>query len=75
MGTIGYQDPETDKVPIPELYEKRQHYHMVKVNQIPKTCECRWNHNNDFNHQYTGPIHYKWINLNSSPRRPPAYPY
>lgn len=34
MGTIGYQDPETDKVPIPELYEKRQHYHMFKVKLI-----------------------------------------
>lgn len=55
----------------------KYHYHIFTVNQNRKTCQCFWNYGKkkDWGHQYFGTIDPTWINLNSSPTRPPNYPH
>lgn len=74
VGTIGYQGPESHKT---GQFANQSHYHIFIVNQNPNDCVCRWNNapKKSYGHQYFGTINLTWINLNSSPKRPPNYPH
>ena len=52
-------------------------YHIFVVNQNPNNCQCFWNIDPPkiWGHQYFGVINPSWIDLNSSPNKPPKYPH
>ena len=74
VGTLGYQGPEAH---LRGTFAGREHYHIFEVQQNPNDCKCRWQKGSKsvWGHQYFGDINPSWINLNSSPNRPPNYPH
>ena len=74
VGTLGYQGPEAH---LRGTFAGREHYHIFEVQQNPNDCKCRWQKGSKsvWSHQYFGDINPSWINLNSSPNRPPNYPH